>query len=115
MRELYFDLPDRDIGDLKFHIKNPNGGAGYGNMQLGQIKLFGPSAADITTGENEIANGDYSTEDWYVYTASDAAGAGEECIKASRTTTTSGYYVDSSVMDVPKAECCAAGTTLDQA
>jgi hypothetical protein len=84
-------------------------------MQLGQIELFGPSAIERTTGEIEIANGDFSTEDWYVYTAPDAAGDGEECIKASRTTTNSGYYVDSSVMDVPKAECCAAGTTLDQA
>jgi hypothetical protein len=107
--EIYFDLPDMDVTDLRFTFRNP-----FGITDLTAIELFGPSAAAVQTGKDEIANGDFSTENWWVFTE-ELAGEAEECVKASRTTTTSGYYVASSVMDVPKSECCQAGTTLEQA
>jgi hypothetical protein len=107
--EIYFDLPDMDVTDLRFTFRNP-----FGITELTAIELFGPSAAAVQTGKDEIANGDFSTENWWVFTEA-SAGEAEECVKASRTTTTSGYYVASSVMDVPKSECCQAGTTLEQA
>jgi hypothetical protein len=69
---------------------------------LSNIKLFGPTQAAIDIGQNEMANGWFTTEVWWVYTAPDTNGDGEECIRADRTTTHSGYYWDSSVITVPK-------------
>lgn len=112
---IYNDLPDIDVAELTFTLVGPDSPyLGSHWVQLGQIELFGPTAAAIQTGKDEITEGKISTEDWWVFTAATATDA-EECVKASRTTTTSGYYVDSSVLDVPKSECCLQGNALDQA
>lgn len=38
--ELYFDLPQMDVYKISFTFRNPD----FDAIQLGQIKLFGPSA-----------------------------------------------------------------------
>lgn len=83
-------------------------------IELGQIKLFGPTDLAITTGEEEIEAGKFSTETWYVFEPATGTEA-EECLRATRATTPSGYYVDSWVMGVPKTECCREGNSLNQA
>jgi len=114
-QELYFDLPDMDASFLKFSFKNESP-----ETQINQIELFGPDQDAIDLAETEIANGEFVTEEWWVYgeaTGAEADASGEvalQCVRASRTTTTSGWYVESGVMDVPKAECCRVGNAMDE-
>ena len=103
-QELYFDLKTLEINEIRFSFDNK-----YQHTELNQIELFGHSAEVQQKCDEEVAAGSFTREEWFVYDD-------DRCVRAERASAKpSGCLVESWNFDVPKAECCRAGTTIGDA